>query len=311
MRPKSPFVPLCGLLLAVALGATFLSSPGEAAQKPTRSAPVTPAGEKAVAYALERVRRTGSFNHRDYPWVVRARCVRGDTLYFVEFLHRREDGKGFDVVGKAVQAALTFSAECEPRSWPWEVFSSERDDAAPAPMQRDTMRADARRMEIHLEDGGIICLAENTFDLIPPAGLRKGGFRPFAEAAAQLSAEQREALDNEYDLIPEQKLLLAAFGEDCYDLLCADIMSNESGRRVFALKRKGVETDAEGRFKFPTFAVAQFDGTGKVLARFRGDKVTVEKEDLSRLFEGDDSKEVTLRGPDGSKFILPAARADP
>src|SRR5215510_7837857 len=119
MRVKSALFQLCGLFVAVNPCEYSLSCGEAAAPKPPSpdkvvAEQVTPAGKRAVESTLERLRQTGSFNHPDYPWVIRARQVRGDTLYFVEFLGRRADGKGFDWVGKAVQATLTFSEEYRP-----------------------------------------------------------------------------------------------------------------------------------------------------------------------------------------------------
>jgi hypothetical protein len=216
MRPKPPTVALCALLLVIVLGATLLSGPEAAARYVPLAASFTPTGKEAVAYALKRVSRTGSFNHPDYPWVVRARCVCGDTLFFVDFLHRREDSKGFDAVGKAVQVALAFSDEAEPIHWPFRPFE---DEPVP-PQRRDTLRVAVWGMEMQTEDGSIICMAQQTFDLTLPARLRSGGFRPFDEVVADLSEEQCKALDKEYQLDLEQKLLLLiACGEQGYDLL--------------------------------------------------------------------------------------------
>src|SRR5688500_18625486 len=78
----------------------------------------TPDGAQAVASALDRLRRTGTFNHPDYPYVIRARRVQGDKLFFVEFLHRRKDGNGFDAVGKAVWATLGQPKRSKPDSMP-------------------------------------------------------------------------------------------------------------------------------------------------------------------------------------------------
>lgn len=304
MRPKSGVVHLCGLSLAVALCAT-LRSGGEAAPKPplATAKPATeqrtPDGKVALASALERLRRTGSFNHPDYPWVVRARRVHGDTLYFVEFLCRREDGKGFDRVGKAVQATLAFSAEYEPFRFPFE-------EAMPA-VRRDTLRVRVCQMDMQTEDVDVF-VDDRIFDLPLPARLRESGFRPYAEAEGRLSEEQRKALDKSYPLRREQKLLLAAFGDECADLLRGEIGMGETGQTVVAWD-KAVPRDSSGRCKFARFAVARFDKTGEVVLRFQGKDVSAKTRPVIELLSGDESQTIRLRGSGGLKFVLPGIKA--
>jgi hypothetical protein len=287
MRPKSPLVPLVGLLLAAILGAGLLGGPAAATPITSPSLPGIPAGNMDVTDVREQIRRTG-FNHPDYPWVVRARCVRGDTLYFVEFLHRREGGKGFDRVGKAVRVSFT--------------------------LRRGTLLANVSQVEMQLENGTSIVCDSKRYQVVLPERLRQDGFRPFGEAVAHLSREQRKALGKDYPLSREQKLLLAAFGDDGYDLLQGGITASESGQRVVACNYpnfKGLEYDGAGGYKFRTLAVAQFDRAGKVVARFQGNDITVQGEDTGSLIYGDDSREITLRGPDGREAVFPAVKADP
>jgi hypothetical protein len=301
MGPKCALFRLCSLLLAVGLSATFRSG-GEAAD-PTPRAPdqQTPEGREAVASALERLRQTGCFNHPDYPWVVRARLVRGDTLSFVGFLLRREDGKGFNRVGKAVQATLSYSEEYRPFTFPG-------DDPLP-PVRRDTLRVRVCQMQMHSEEMDFEC-DERTIDLALPGRLRESGFRPFAEAEARLSQDQQKALGKDFSLRPEQRLLVAAFGEGCYDLLRSEVGHGETGQTVVAYERCG-EGSEDGWLKFPTIAVARFDKTGEVLTSFRGKDITAKADDDMSLTSGDDSHDLTLKGPGGLKFVLPGTKAAP
>jgi len=306
MRPKSALVQLYAVLLAVVFCTTSRSS-GEAtaptsppATGKTAAEQFTPDGKEAVAAALERLRRTGSFNHPDYPLVVRARRVHGDTLDFVEFLVRREDGKGFDWVGKAVQVTLTFSEEVKPLQLPWEV--------AEIPKRRAKLRVRVCQMEMETESGFSFWAEERTLDLPLPARLRESGFCPFAEAEARLSPDQRTTLSKEYSLRPEEKMLLAAFGEEATDLFrVRNLARSESGQTVLAFDQ-AVRLDSGRRGKFAKLAVARFDRTGKLLHCFRGQDIIAEAREILRLLSGDDSQGLTLKGSDGLMFILPGTK---
>jgi hypothetical protein len=266
MRSKSARIHTGSLLLTVTLCATFRSGGEAAAPQPptcannTPAARLTPDGKEAVAAALERLRQTGSFNHPDYPWVVRARRVRGDALYFVEFLRRREDGRGFDAVGKAVQATLAYVEEYEPTSYP---------ESEPLPVRRNRLVVRVCQARMETEDCIYELFDERVFDLALPARLPEGGFRPHAEAEVRLSRDQRKALSQEYALHRAQKMLLAAFGDECADLLRAHIGHSETGRTVLAYDQ--IAPIGSGRrYRFATLAVARFDRAGEVLLRFRG-----------------------------------------
>jgi hypothetical protein len=279
MGPKSAFLRLCGLLIASVLCVTSRSWADTTARKPVDAAVDSP-----VAFILERVRRTGSFNHPDYPWVVRARWVRGDTMYFVELLHRRKDGKGFDDVGNALQATLSFSQE------------------------RDTLRVHVCQMEMENENGTRLEVEERLFDLTPPTWLRESGCRSYAEAEACLSRRQQEILGKQYSLSPEQESLLAAFGKQGCGLLRAEISTSKTGRTVLAYERAG--TRRSGRLvTFGTIAVARFDRKGKVLQCFGGNDITADRNEVNRLILGDDSHSLTLIATDGQKFILPGIKS--
>jgi hypothetical protein len=303
MRPKSALVRLGGLLLGVALCATSRWG-GNAAPKPpapargAAAARLTPDGKEAVASALERLRRTGSFNHPDYPWVVRARRVSGDALYFVEFLRRLEGGKGFASAGNAVQANVAYSEEYQPFTFPFE-------ERWP-PERRGDLRVHVGQMRLHAANGDIT-VEERTFDLPLPARLREAGFRPYAAAEARLSRDQRQALGKGYALRPEQKQLLAAFGDDCADLLRAKVVSSETGQTVLAYD-DAVALESGRRYRFPTLAVARFDKAGEVLARFQGKDVVAETSEVARLIVGDDSSGFALSGPGGLRLILPGTK---
>jgi hypothetical protein len=104
-----------------------------------------------------------------------------------------------------------------------------------------------------------------------------------------------------------QKQLLAAFGEECDDLLQAEGRRSETGQTVFAYT-KPVELSLDHRAKFSTFALARFDKTGEVLMRFRGKDITAAVSELTNLIGGDDSQVLTLTGPGGLKFVLPGTK---
>jgi hypothetical protein len=224
--------------------------------------------------------------------------VRGDTLYFVEFLHRRQDGRGVDRVGKAVQATLRFSEEHQPFVFPFE-------DPTPA-VRRDTLRAHICQMQMHSEEYDLY-VEDRVSDLPLPARLTESGFRSYAETEVRLSRDQRDALCKEFPFRPEQKLLFAAFGEACLDLLQADFVRSESGQTVLAWDG-AVEIDSGHRCKFTTLAAARYDRAGEVLLRFRGKDVTAETMEVSALLAGDDSSSLTLEGPDGRQLLLPGTK---
>jgi len=329
MKFKSASAHLCGLLLAIVPCETFrgfgaVAAPKGPAAGKAAAERFTPGGKKAVESILQHVRQTGSFNHPDYPWVVRARQVRGDTLYFVEFLYRRADGKGFDWVGKAVQATLSFSEEYRPFAL-YEAAATTRMRTAisllpkeyrpfalyeaAAPARRDTLRVQVHQMEMQHQNGTRVFLEERVIDLSLPARLRENGFRPYAEAEAHLSSDQREALDKEYSLHPEQKLLLVAFGDECADLLQAKyIARSEMGQTVLACQN-AVPLDSGRRTRFGMLAVARFDRTGEVLMHFQGKDITAETSEVLSLLSGDDSESFTLKGPGGLKLVLPGTKA--
>jgi hypothetical protein len=282
MDPKSAVIRLLMLLLVVVVCPPLRGGPEATVHKPPLVATFTPTGKQALTSALDRLARTGSFNHPDYPWVVRARAVRGDTLYFVEFLHRAANGKGFELVGKAVQVTAASSGA-------------------------DRLRVCLREMEIQDTEGNTLWAANRIVELPLPGRLREATFRPFSEALVHLSRDQRDALAREHRLNPEQKRVLAAFGADCYDLLLADIRLSKTGRTVVAFERKGAEVGSDGLTRFSTLAVARFDEAGKVGVCFRGNNITVETTPIMRVFAGADP-EFTLRGPNGLKLVLPEVK---
>jgi hypothetical protein len=299
MKPNFAVARL-GIVLLAVLYATCCRDAHTAARAPLPER-FTPGGRGAVVSALERLRLTGSFNHPNYPWVVRARHVDGDKAYFVEFLRRRDGDDGFECVGKAVQVTIRFSEEFQPFAFPG------LDDPLP-PERREAVRVTACQMEMQMADGSSAYFAERTFDLPLPARLPESRFRPFAEAEAHLSHELAEAFGKRYPLRSEQKKLLAAFGDQCYELLQGDILVSETGRRVFAfLHGRAVGV---GQLEFQTLAVAQFDSGGKVLVQFRGNNVAVRGIEPDLLFMGTESKAVTFLGPGGPYFTLPAVKGD-
>jgi hypothetical protein len=302
MLRKSALFYLAGLLLAGLLWAR--SQPGSAAAEPkpflqadnSQVEPVMRNGKEAITVALERLRRTGCFNHPDSPWVVRARGVRGDTLFLVEFLLRRQDGKGFACVGKAVQVTLAFSDEV-----PFTLGESG------APVRRETLQVRARQLELETEGGTTLKSDERVFDLSLPSGLRESGFLPFAEAEDQLTKELRDALAQGFPLLPEQKMLISAFGEQCFELLGANIAKSDTGLTILAFETPLVPRAAD-QCKFPMLAVVRFDRKGQVLVRSCGKNITASANEVAALMVGDDSQSLTLNSPDGFKFILPGTK---
>jgi hypothetical protein len=162
-------------------------------------------------------------------------------------------------------------------------------------------------MDMHAEEGDVF-VEDRIFDLPLPARLRESGFRPYGEAEACLSEEQRKALDKSYPLRREQELLLAAFGDDCADWLRGELWMSETGQTVVAWE-KPVPRDSDRRCHFARFAVARFDRTGKVALRFQGQDVSAETPSVSRLLSGDESQTIRLRGSGGLKFVLPGIKA--
>jgi hypothetical protein len=289
MRPIRALANLGGLLLTVVVCVAPRSDGKAGGPKSAPPIPIASESREAVRLALGRLRQTGSFNHPGYAWVIRARRVIGDTLYFVDFLHRREDGKGFDLVGKAVQVTVTLSDQSIPLM----------------------LEVRACQMDVLEENGIRLWMNEKELQLPLPARLGATGFRPFVEAAACFSDEQRAALRKEFALEPAQKLLLAAFGEECYDLLRADIGSSKTGQTVLATytKAPGAEIESDGRMRFSKLAVARFDGAGKLVMRFRGTDIIADCKEVYRVLLGDDSHSLTLQGREGMKLVLPGTKA--
>jgi hypothetical protein len=87
-------------------------------------------------------------------------------------------------------------------------------------------------------------------------------------------------------------------------------MISNTGQTVFAFDEKGGINLADGQSRLPRLAVVRFDKKGKILVRFRGNDVIVEPAELIKLVVGDDSQEVELAGPDGTKFVLPGVKAN-
>jgi hypothetical protein len=294
MRSKLVLVYLGILVVVTVLGPASAGQPaGKAAEQ------LTPGGKAAVADILERVRRTGCFNHPDCPWVVRARRVRGNTLFFVDFLRRGK--KGFDLVGKAVQITLRYSSKLEPIAPPGGLGRARK--------RRDTLQAHVRQIEILMQDGTEVWCDEHVFDLSLPARLRANSFRPWAEIEGRLSRGQREALAREFPFSPEQKKLRAAFGDECDDLLQLPLALSETGQTVVAYAL--VPSPRRDRFKLARIAIARFDKAGKVLVRFRGKDITASVTELSQLLGGDDSQELVLTGRAGLKLVIPGTRPAP
>lgn len=302
MRLKSAAVALSGLSLAVVLSAAVANG-GEAA--PKLAVQRTPKGKEILEAALTRMKCTGVFNHPDYPWVVRARRVRGDTLYFVDFLRRRKDGKGFDIVGKAVAVSLAFSKEYRP------IFEEDG-----APVRRDTLRIHVYQMERYSDDGAELFCVDRIIDLQFPSGLREDGFRPYTEAEALLSAKQRQILNKDYPLSREQKKLLAAFGKGRVDLLEPELEMSKSGvtvsesGRTVSVWNEPYLVKSDGFCTIERIAVARFDEKGKVVRRFEGKDISMERKSFIQLINGDESQTIRLRGPDGVSFVLPGIKTD-
>jgi hypothetical protein len=255
----------------------------------------TPAGSAAVESAIDRVRATGCFNHPDYPWVVRARLVRGDTLYFVEVLHRRADGGGFDLVGKAVQATVSFSRVSQQLDSDWCVLEE----------QCDSMLVRVRQLEMEAESGSKFFVDHYVFFLPLPGPLGRDDFLPFAQAKASLSTEQSEALRRPFPLRPEQTKHFVAFGERGIELL-QSISRGISERTRTVVAHEGEEAQSDRHVKLKTLGVARFDASGKVVARFLGNDVVVNHDELSALFLDGDEAPLSFTDKTGRKIVLPA-----
>lgn len=264
-------------LLATALTLAFLTASQAAGWLPGPDQ-FTPDGKAAVTAALERLRQTKVFNHPDYPWVLRARRVEGDTLHFVEILHRNASGAGFDYVAKAVRLTLSFG--------------------------EGALLAHVRQVDLHGDD--LTGFMQDWVLLRPlPAQLREDRFRTFAAAETRLTPEQRKALRADYPLTPEQRTFLATFGELGNDWLPDTIQVSESGRILLAYDCEGVRTEG-GTSRFARIAVAVFDKHRNVVQRCQGRDFSAGKADLCDLL-ADEPHLVTFRGADGTQFEVPAA----
>ena len=253
-------------------------------------------GEGAVHAALERLRQTGCFNHPSYPFVVRAKRVRGNTLYFVDILCRDETGRRILWVAKAVQATLHYSEERETIGWPG-------DDPIP-PYRRETLRVRVCQIELTCPEIITMVLDRRQIDIRLPARLPAHGFRPFAEAEMRLSASQRETLDKGYALDPAQQRLVEAFGIDADDLLQTDPILSQDGRMVVTGCRPAKKI--RDRYQVAVFAIAQFDRNGGVSNRFEGRDIMVDPRELSELVNlaagGDDSRSLSWTVENGRSF---------
>jgi hypothetical protein len=290
MPSNSTLLSWCGLLLAVVL-CTNSRDAEAASQEPSsveeKTVPAyTPRGEKAVAAVLERLRQTGSFNHPDYPWAFRARYVRGDTLYMVDFARRSNDGQGFVWVGKAVSAGLRYHQG-----------------------ELRLCLCDA----VWEHSNGIQAWCRNReYGLPLPTSVPEHGFSPFAEVANQLPTDLQKALEKEVPFPPEQKKVVATFGEE-YSvafLYARNCFLSKTGRTVLAFVQVREWNECKKEETFEMLAVARFDRHGKVTSSFRGKDITVDKKEILELIEGDDSHTFTFRSADGKKFVLPPVKDD-
>jgi hypothetical protein len=293
MRSRAAVLLLC-LVLFVSVVYVSVSSHDPLAER------YTPGGEEAVASALERIRRTGSFNHPAYPWVVRARRVQGNTLEQVEFLCRDQDGKTFAAVGKAFQVTVRYSRTYHGYA-PSFIYLG---DPPPTPIRRDTLEIRAHQFLVCFPSGDEAWWDDQLIDLFVPPRLREADFRPFSEAEARLTGDQHQVLAREYPLRPEQKKVLAVFGDEDTDLIQGDILETESGRTLMAYPRERIDTSPRGDYLFSRLAVARFDRAGGVTAKFRGDNVTLDPETWRRLW--DEQSSVTLTGADGRTTRIPS-----
>jgi hypothetical protein len=175
-------------------------------------------------------------------------------------------------------------------------------------VKRDSLLVGTRELQVHTEGASARCPGRSG-GLELPARLRESGFRPFAEAEERLTRDQREALDGDEFLSPEQKTFLAAFGEGGCDLL-QHVQESKSGQTILAVDEKAGELLGNREVTFPKLAVVRLGKKGEILTQFRGTDITVDAEEIFSLLNGDDSQGVTLKGPDGLKFILPATKPD-
>jgi hypothetical protein len=254
----------------------------------------TPAGRAALGDLLRRLRETGSFSHPDCPWAVRARRVRGNTLYFVEFLRRSADG-GFDVAGKAVQLTLQYSDVF----YPFSPFEPAKPEHRPAIMAR------AFRGEITWDEGDAASFNEQVVFFHLPERLDVDRFRRFGESLPALTGPFREALARPYDQTPAQAALIKAFGEDADEFLCQEHAWSK-GRTVVVSMGKP-EPLKDSRCRLRRCAVVQIRPDGSVGSRFLGGDVTASIEDICALANDDGPVPLRLTDARGRVITLPVA----
>jgi hypothetical protein len=237
-------------------------------------------GEELREQIYAALAKPGGIDHPDCPYVVRVKRVAGRKLQFVQFLHRDPSGKGYDVVGLALEAELT-GMDLGKR----QIFVLTRHARLMTP-----------GMDGYLQD--------HVWVLDLPKDLRfLAAAAPKGKAAAgALSPEQRRFLAAGFAPLPVQKKLEQAFGRECDELFREEQRYYRGYGVVLAADK--VRPTADRRVVLPSCSIGRpGKEPGSII---RGQDVSLRLEDYSELMtnDPDGNRPITLECPGGKRIIL-------
>ncbi len=233
-----------------------------------------PTAQAFVNWFYDELRDHGEISYPDFPWVVRAKHVRGGQLQIVKFLHRDESGKGYDLVGAAVTVDLR------------------------ADIAHRLILVHWCECEMQWDDGKSTCWdAEKIIEAKVPVvlpGRKRDSRLSFCTAERHATAAQRKFLKEECFGQPTQKRLQQAFGRECDELARDEIIDIPSRGLLMAfdlydIPNSGPKGSAflnkkDGKIKHRSIAQFNKDGS-KVISVERNTEGTLSQEEYWDLMK--------------------------
>jgi hypothetical protein len=238
-------------------------------------------GEELQKQIYDALAKHGGIDHPDCPYVVRVKHVAGRKLRFVQFLHRDPSGKGYDLVGLALEAELKGvdlgKRQILVRTWHTRLQTP---DAS-----------------------GYVLMKVWVLDLPKDLGFLKAAAPKGRAAPAEgLSPEQRRFLAAGFAPLSVQKKLEQAFGRECDELFRKEQHYYRGYGVVLAADKIRPESDRR-RVVLPSCSIGR---PGKEPgAIIRGQDVSLSVEDYCELMnDPDGSHPITLECPGGKRIVL-------
>jgi hypothetical protein len=204
-----------------------------------------PTAQAFVNWFYDELRDHGEINIPDFPWVVRAKHVRGDQLQIVKFLHRDASGKGYDLVGAAVTVDLRADNAHRLILVHWYEY------------------------ERLWDDGKSTCWdTEKIIEAKVPAtlpGRNRDSRLSFSTAEQHATAAQRKFLKEECFSQLTQKRLQQAFGRECDELARDEILDIPSRGLLIAFDYYGGKGNVlllKKDSKVKHYSIARFNSNG-------------------------------------------------